>query len=722
MNQGHRDIFEQWRNTLLNQGMIRQIDNQTAKFVSAQEKISPSEMAWLTALLSRELGRGHICLLLVDSHRQINFSSLTYELNLPESEALTLAIEATDWIEVLESSCVVGIPGDNLPLIFDGERLYFHRYWFYEMSLAAQLTRFGTPMSFKPMEVQKLSQLLNHLFARDYDYIFRALMSLRDSDRQTINGNQKNQALERQRLICESLHVVRQEGIDWGEVDAVLSQAGKASELECLDRLIPEKHCVNDQKVAAAVALSRRFTVISGGPGTGKTTTVAKLLAALVSQENENDSSPIIRLVAPTGKAAARLTESIGSAIDKLPVDPRIKSVIPTNASTLHRLLGSIPNSASFRHCAENKLHLDILVVDEASMVDLPMMYKLFDALPLHTRVILLGDKDQLASVEAGAVLGDICSFLDYGYSREQAHLLSALTGYQLEASRHKVNAPLIADSLCLLQKSYRFNLRSGIGQLAKSVNRGRPDDVVQVWNRNYSDIHILELTGAGYSRLLSCLVTEYRAYLELSHQLGEDLKAGATELLSGKVKQIINAFNRCRLLCALREGEFGVNGLNQRIESVLTKHNLIRPMDDLWYVGRPIMITRNDYGLGLYNGDIGICLPEIVGESATTRLKVFFELPDGNLKGVLPSRIPSHDTAYAMTIHKSQGSEFDTTLMILPPDYSPILTRELIYTGITRAKNVLYVYADSGVFKRAVRVKTERLSGLTARLKSNFI
>ena len=212
---------------------------------------------------------------------------------------------------------------------------------------------------------------------------------------------------------------------------------------------------------------------------------MTKLLAALIEQAKQSNELPTIKLVAPTGKAAARLTESIGKAVAQLPVEEALKQAIPTDASTIHRLLGALPNSAEFRHNQNNLLHLDILVVDEASMVDLPMMYKLVDALPKHARLILLGDKDQLASVEAGAVLGDICSFNQFGYSAAQGNLVAQLTGYQTLSHSNRNNTS-IADSLCMLQKSYRFDARSGIGQLAKAINAGSAQQVDWVWQKSF--------------------------------------------------------------------------------------------------------------------------------------------------------------------------------------------------------------------------------------------
>jgi exodeoxyribonuclease V alpha subunit len=340
------------------------------------------------------------------------------------------------------------------------------------------------------------------------------------------------------------------------------------------------------------------------------------------------------------------------------------------------------------------------------------MMYKLVDALPKHARLILLGDKDQLASVEAGAVLGDICSFHQFGYGSAQAQQISQLTGYQTLAHSHH-NAATIADSLCMLQKSYRFDARSGIGQLAKAINAGSAQQVDWVWQKEFTDIAKFPIDSQHYSQMVQSLVSEYRVYLKRIEQTLIDPDTGKLETTTQMAKAALDAFSRCRLLCAIREGDFGVSGLNQRIERALLNRKLIQVQDELWYHGRPVMVTRNDHALGLYNGDIGLC----IRDEQEGKLKVFFELPDGSVKAVLPSRVPEHETAYAMTIHKSQGSEFEHTLMILPPDFTPILTRELIYTGITRAKKRLSLYIDERVMKRGIRVQTERASGLIKRL-----
>ncbi|WP_165312146.1 exodeoxyribonuclease V subunit alpha [Vibrio ziniensis] len=703
---------------LAKQGSIRQLDYQFARFIasllSGNELSAEDKNAFLllVAAVSAELGRGNICLSLWDSHG--SSVDLSAKLGLYGEAALTvnpLWVNA-NWQQILSNSTLVGLQGEAVPLMFDGQRLYLHRYWHYEMTLAQRLQSFGSPMILKPTDGQKLKELLDVLFERDYRFLCKALKSSETSQ------------VSRQRMVCDFLDVVDDSQLDWIAIDAVLTTVQRMEDLQPLDTLVPASCCLNWQKVAAAVALTRRFAVISGGPGTGKTTTVTKLLAALIRQSQQQGHTPNIKLVAPTGKAAARLTESIGKAVESLAVEPELKQAIPTTSSTIHRLLGAIPGSAEFRHHSKNQLHLDVLVVDEASMVDLSMMVKLVDALPSHARLILLGDKDQLASVEAGAVLGDICSFIENGYSAAQGKLLSELTGFHslgnpVSSTNLKTSHSSVADSLCMLQKSYRFDARSGIGQLAKAINSGRAARVDEVWNQDFSDIHHYPLSSDAYNQMLKSLVDAYSIYLHRSGKRAieqQEAKSSEPESMATKAKAVLKAFGQSRLLCAVREGDFGVVGLNHRIERALQARNLIKTQQELWYHGRPVMVTLNDHALGLYNGDIGICMRD--EEDAEQRLKVYFELPDGSVKSVLPSRVPQHETAYAMTIHKSQGSEFEFTAMILPPEYSPIVTRELIYTGITRAKERLALYCDIGVLKRGIQFKTERASGLVERLK----
>lgn len=463
----------------------------------------------------------------------------------------------------------------------------------------------------------------------------------------------------------------------------------------------PEPATINWQAVAAITACHGRFTLISGGPGTGKTTTVTKLLALLVA---DSQDAPLIRLAAPTGKAAARLTESIAKAKGELTgqVSAGILAQIPTQASTLHRLLGVRMDSPDFRHHHDNPLPLDILVVDEASMVDLPMMARLLDAMPDHARLILLGDRDQLASVEAGAVLGDICQLLAQGISPAHARRIQSMTGYSLDADiRIQSHGHPLRDHLCLLRHSYRFNAESGIGTLAQAVNAGRAREALVVCQNPeaYPDVH-WNRTAERLAVAVQRAATGYQTYLAHLNR----------PMTTERAETMLAGFNRLRVLCATHEGPWGVDGMNSAIMKALQAQQLIF-VEGEWFAGRPVMITENDYHLGLYNGDIGVTA------SDGQRLKVWFMLPNGEIQGFLPSRLPAHETAWAMTVHKSQGSEFEHTLLVLPPQYHPLLTRELLYTGITRAKHQLDLYADETVVRMTIQKQIERHSGLLAML-----
>ncbi|MEN3258256.1 exodeoxyribonuclease V subunit alpha [Sodalis endosymbiont of Spalangia cameroni] len=453
------------------------------------------------------------------------------------------------------------------------------------------------------------------------------------------------------------------------------------------------------QKIAAAVAITHPVALISGGPGTGKTSTVAKLLAALLQLSDGGRARML--MAAPTGKAAARLSESLGLALQRLGLDEEQKQRLPREAITLHRLLGAQPNSQRMRYHRGNPLHVDILIIDEASMVDLPMMANVIAALPPQARVIFLGDRCQLSSVEAGAVLGDICQFAEAGYSPARRAELMRLTGFTLPAGTGGGGYG-VADSLCLLRKSYRFDAGSGIGRLANAINAGDAKDALALLNAGTAaDVVYTPLRETtDYQRMLDDCVEGYRDYL--ARVRNHEAPAA-----------ILDAFNRFRLLCALREGPFGVAGLNDRIELALSQAGLLALGNaGRSYAGRPVMIVRNAPSLGLYNGDIGILLWD--GEQT---LRVHFSLPDGGVKAVPLSRLPEHETAFAMTVHKSQGSEFHHTALALPNQILPVLTRELLYTAVTRARARLSLYATDEVLQHAMATKTQRRSGLIERL-----
>lgn len=476
---------------------------------------------------------------------------------------------------------------------------------------------------------------------------------------------------------------------DADDVDPALLREG-------LERLFPDPRDV-EQKRAAAMAVLRRLCVISGGPGTGKTYTVVKILALLAAQARGRKLA--IALAAPTGKAAARVQEAVRQALDQYPADDPVRSCVPAEAHTLHRLLGARPGSVYYRHHRDHPLALDVLVVDEASMADLALMAKLLAALPARARLILLGDKDQLASVEAGAVLGDICA--GGGMSAAFAARLAAVAGGQ-RAETTDVDVPRspLGNSIALLHRSYRFGADTPIGRLAASVNRGEGDRALEYLKSDAGAQLAWRATG----------VRELKAALESVIDRLADYVAQGCE---GAPHEVFRRFNAFRVLCGHRSGPFGAVAVNRLIESLLEARGLI-DVRSTWYSGRPVMIMRNDYNLQLYNGDVGIALHE---GGAGGPLKLFFPAQDGTMRSVSPARLPEHETVYAMTIHKAQGSEFGRVLMILPPELSRVMSRELIYTGITRAREQVEIWGAEEVFVRSVERRLARASALQQRL-----
>ncbi len=431
------------------------------------------------------------------------------------------------------------------------------------------------------------------------------------------------------------------------------------------------------QRVAAETALRGRVTVISGGPGTGKTTTVARIMALLALAGGVIGEE--IAITAPTGKAAGRLGEAIGRALAELPLPPAVLDHLPRTAVTLHRLLGR-----TGRHGEEKLLSARVVIVDEASMVALPLLARLVRVLHPAARLILLGDRDQLASVEAGAVLGDLCADND----RDDSAVTPA--------------AGPLTERIVLLRHTYRFATSSGIGQASRLVCAGDGDGALAVCQSgDCQDLVWHELP----------------AVRQLDNTLGELVVTGyGPYLATDDPRSALEQFDQFRLLAAVRDGDYGVAGLNGRIERLLARQGLINPRQ-AWYQGRPVLVTANDYGVRLANGDIGLTLPD---PAHSGELRVFFATPDGGVRSVHPLRLPAHETAFALTVHKSQGSEFNTVALLLPPDDLPLLTRELIYTGLTRAKEQLHLVASAEVFRAAVGSRVSRTSGLREALWGN--
>ncbi|TDR53282.1 DNA helicase/exodeoxyribonuclease V alpha subunit [Halomonas ventosae] len=714
-------------------GWLRALDRAFAAFLAREVPDAPAPLLLAAALASHQLGRGHVCL---DLERTLAEPDLALSLP-PEGDSLEEPpprpsqlldeLALADWQEALTHPLVVGHGPGNTPLVLDGTRLYLRRYWHHERSIQ------------------------QHIASRlDKETCRSAIHCANGADRRP----------------AEATHT-----------------SDPTTLATALSALFPTSDTLDWQKAACALAVRSPFAVITGGPGTGKTTTVVKLLAVLQTLALGSGHRALrIRLAAPTGKAAARLNESIAGQVSSLQLDGQaplweqssvkgrhigdsgveaLRQAIPTEVTTLHRLLGSRPDTRHFRHNARHPLPLDVLVVDEASMVDVEMMAALLDALPPRARLVLLGDKDQLASVEAGSVLGDLCAHAEGGhYTPETADWLAEATGQALPAEMLDAEGAPLDQAIAMLRVSHRFDAESGIGQLAGAVNREAPGRekraaIREVLGHGYVDLSHLKLE-TDHDRKLERLVVSghaagfpdrgksrgggrtlrgrplpppvgYRHYLEVMQaaapQAGADGEIDR-EALDDWARAVLAAHGQFQLLCALRRGPWGVEGLNERIRVALEKEGLIDTGEGrrLWYPGRPVLVTSNDYGLGLMNGDIGItlALPQPASPSGDARrgpaLRVAFPAGDGSgqIKWVLPSRLQAVETVYAMTVHKSQGSEFTHTALLLPDAPNPILTRELVYTGITRARHWLtLVETGRGQLLDAVERRVMRVSGL---------
>ena len=472
-----------------------------------------------------------------------------------------------------------------------------------------------------------------------------------------------------------------------------------------LNTVFTPREGVDWQKVAVALALTRRLTIISGGPGTGKTTTVAALIACLIELEPDLR----IALAAPTGKAAARLRE----ALHARDLPETIRARLPTDAHTLHRLLGAGGTPGRFRHHAANPLALDLLVVDEASMLDLALAASLLDALPPHARLVLLGDKDQLAAVEAGAVFADLSS--GWRFCAEEVARLAKITDVPEEVLLQGAGSEAaLPDSVVWLLDSHRFRTDSGIGRLAREINAGEGAQSL-AWLRVQSDPAVFWIEDDSASpdapppsAALTAMEEGYAAYFSALQE------SVADEPLEARAARIFTAFERFRVLVAVRGGARGLAAINAHLERHARAVLGIDSTAEPFWAGRPIIVLENDPVTRLFNGDVGLCL-----SGRDDVLTVVFPAPGGGIRAIAPRRLPEHDTAFALTVHKSQGSEFSEVLLLLPARPVRVMCRELLYTAVTRAARRVTIAGSAAVFEAGCAARSERFSGLGDRLRN---
>lgn len=663
-------LLGSWRE----KGWLRRLDTAFARFLVDLSPGAPDALVLAAALLVHMEGRGHSCLrlgeLLRDPQAVLGWP--------PEPAAALRAVldslpdDADAWIQAFRASPLVGaddgassqatIDG-HPPLVLRADTLYLRRYWEDERRVAAQVD--ARSRTLLPVDAVAVRIWLDRLFPAD------------------ATAPPSSEA-----------------AIDW-------------------------------QKVACAVALRSKLSILTGGPGTGKTYTAARLLALLYAVDPAPEQLRVA-LAAPTGKAAARLKQSIEASLVEL--QDRLGDSLPLEAlaahigaaRTLHSLLGARPDTRAFGFDSAHPLEVDVVIVDEASMIHLEMMAALLEALPPQARVIFLGDKDQLASVEAGAVLGDLCRHAEEGrYQASTAAYVEAASGQRLPAAFLGDGAPL-AQQTVMLRASKRFG--GAIGQLALAANRGDAPAAADLLNDNGSPAVAwlddgsasaavrLALEGrsaAGGAAVFDQTVGVYGGYGGYLAALQARPRGDDASSHAGWTIAVLRAFERFRVLCAVREGEWGAISLNQTIERALVAEGRL-PKAGEWYEGRPVIVTRNDAGLGVFNGDIGITLkPAVKGAP----LRAYF-LDGESVRSVAVSRLAHVETAFAMTVHKSQGSEFAHTALVLPREPSRVLTRELVYTGITRARDAFtLVTGRTAALADALAHPTQRASGLLERL-----
>lgn len=686
---------------------------------------APSQAAaedWVlagAALASLAVGHGHAAFdpaqprLLVDA-----------PIDWPAPAAWRAALAASRWVASPAEGALA--PG-AAPLVLEGGLLYLRRYREYERRLAQRLQ---TIASQPPAtgDLAALAPAFARLFPRAGDGGPRDA-PLRD-----------DHALDDQALDDQARSGQPRGSVPHNDAptDSASCNSSPANSSPSTSRL-HDRH--DRQARAAALALLRSLLLVTGGPGTGKTTTIARLLALLVVQAHiDGAPPPRIVLAAPTGRAAERMAESLRAAVAALRAlppggpaaglvhdasgpgvahdgfDPALLDALPTTASTLHRLLGTIPDSPRFRHDSDNPLPYDVVVIDEASMVDLPLMCKLVEAVPDGARLILLGDPDQLPSVEAGDVLAGIVTAAGAGdgLPAGAAERLAPLLG---EAAGVPVASGGLAGHRVHLQRGYRQAGAFELAPLAAAVRDGDADGALALLRGG-------GLAGVAFHEDLLDPLDPREATREML--LAHWRALAATD----DPADALALAGRLRLLTALRDGPQGARGLNERIEEALAG----RQRGSGYFHGRLLMISQNSYRHRLFNGDIGICLRDGNGALVAWFVESAADDAGGNpggaddrrdgtarprVRAFHPAALPAHESAFAMTVHKAQGSEFDSVWLQLPRQDGRGLSRELVYTALTRARRELHLCASEAVLRGALARHAVRVSGLATRLRA---
>ncbi len=628
-------------------GALRALDHALAQSLRRLDPDTPDAVLAAAALASLAVSQGHAGFDPTQPQRLVDAG-----VEWPVAEEWIAQLAASKWIA---SAVDNNAASEQAPLVWENGLLYLRRYREYERRLATGLQRIGQA----PVvggDVAGLAEVFARLFPGQA-------------------ASQDSQTSAQPDLF-------------------LLPQAGEGARRE------DEGRAPDHQARAAATALRHNLLLITGGPGTGKTTTITRLLVLLAAQaQAANQPAPRVALAAPTGRAAERMAESLRHALQKLPaagIDSALCEQLPSTGTTLHRLLGVIPDSPRFRHHGDNPLPYDVIVVDEASMIDLPLMTKLVEAIAPGTRLVLLGDPDQLPSVEAGDVLSAILRAAGDGQrsNAADAEALRTLLG-ELPAEAIETKPSDFAGARVQLQRGYR---QSEALQLAALANAMRDGDAEQA----LALLREAQLAGVHFHEGDIDPLQAWREPLQHYWQSLADAASPADALaLAG----------RMRLLTAVREGPQGARGLNARIEDLLAG-NRGRALGPGWFHGRLLIIGENSYRHRLFNGDVGICLRDGSGISA------WFPGDDpANPRAFHPAALPLHESAFAMTVHKAQGSEFDQVWLQLPRRDNRVLSRELLYTGITRARNGLHLAGSAEVIEAALARHASRWSGLAQRL-----